>query len=163
MIRIGCISAVLVLLCESSLIAGEQQTPILFETHIRPVLKTHCFDCHGEGDKLRGGLDLRLRRLIEKGGESGSALAAAKSRQSLLLEKIRKGDMPPTKKKLTQAEVALIENWIKTGAKAGKPEPETLPAGMQISEEDRAYWAFQPVRRPKVPDTDSSTPRQNPH
>lgn len=34
--------------------------PLTFEKDIRPILKAHCFDCHGEGEKLKGGLDLRL-------------------------------------------------------------------------------------------------------
>src|SRR5437764_8487632 len=45
--------------------------PATFEAHVRPLLRAYCFDCHGEGEKLRGGLDLRLRRLIVKGGENG--------------------------------------------------------------------------------------------
>ena len=28
-----------------------------FEKDIRPILKAHCFECHGEGEKLKGGLD----------------------------------------------------------------------------------------------------------
>ena len=43
---------------------------IVFETHVRPILKANCFHCHGEGTKLESGLDLRLRRLIVKGGET---------------------------------------------------------------------------------------------
>ena len=34
-------------------------TPLTFEKDIRPILKANCFDCHGEGEKLKGGLDLR--------------------------------------------------------------------------------------------------------
>ncbi|MFN9986034.1 MAG: hypothetical protein ACK52S_10825, partial [Pirellula sp.] len=44
-------------------------TPVYFETHIRPILKTHCFHCHGEGDHKESGLDLRLARLMQAGGE----------------------------------------------------------------------------------------------
>ena len=39
---------------------------ITFEEDIRPILKANCFQCHGEEKKLQGGLDLRLRKLIEK-------------------------------------------------------------------------------------------------
>ena len=42
--------------------------PPTFEKDIRPILKAHCFECHGEGEKLKGGLALRLRRLMLQGG-----------------------------------------------------------------------------------------------
>ena len=48
-------------------------TTLTYEQHIRPILKTHCFQCHGEEDHREGKLDLRLRRLIIAGGESGPA------------------------------------------------------------------------------------------
>ena len=47
---------------------------LTFEKDIRPILKAHCFDCHGEGEKLKGGLDLRLRRLMLKGGDDGPVM-----------------------------------------------------------------------------------------
>ena len=34
--------------------------PLTFEQHVRPILKAHCFQCHGEEDKPKGKLDLRL-------------------------------------------------------------------------------------------------------
>ena len=123
--------------------------PLRFETHVRPILKTHCFDCHGEGDKLNGGLDLRLRRLIAAGGKSGPALVAGKPGDSLIHERVRKGEMPPTKKKLAPEEMEILRRWIAEGAPTAGPEPEKLTAGMHISAEDRAFWAFQP-RRPRT-------------
>ncbi len=47
---------------------------ITFEQHVRPIFKTYCLDCHGAGEKLRGKLDLRLRRFAVKGGTSGPAV-----------------------------------------------------------------------------------------
>ena len=38
--------------------------PILFEKDIRPILKAHCFHCHGEDGRERGELDVRLVRLL---------------------------------------------------------------------------------------------------
>src|SRR6185503_2780882 len=48
--------------------------PLTFEKDVRPILKAHCFECHGEGEKLKGGLDLRLRRLMLEGGKDGPVL-----------------------------------------------------------------------------------------
>src|SRR5438552_3613056 len=59
--------------------------------------------------------------------------------------------MPPGTKKLARAEVELIGRWIAGGAKVEHAEPETIAAGMHLTPEDRAYWAYQPVRHPPLP------------
>ena len=54
---------------------------ISFEQDIRPILKANCFHCHGESDELKGKLDVRLARLILKGGETGPAIVPASLRR----------------------------------------------------------------------------------
>jgi hypothetical protein len=49
-------------------------TQSFYERDVRPILKLHCFGCHGEGGKREGELDLRLQRLIIQGGDSGPAV-----------------------------------------------------------------------------------------
>ncbi|MCC7418813.1 MAG: PSD1 domain-containing protein [Planctomycetaceae bacterium] len=125
--------------------------PLTFERHIRPIFRSHCFDCHGAGEELKGNLDLRLVRLMVKGGDSGAALVAGDAAKSHLLDRIRSGEMPPGNVKVSPAELALLEKWIKSGAKTARPEPESLDKGVAITPEDREFWAFVPVRRPDVP------------
>ncbi len=43
-----------------------------YETQIRPILKEHCTHCHGEEEKPKGGVDLRLRRFMDGKTEDGS-------------------------------------------------------------------------------------------
>lgn len=124
---------------------------LTFEQHIRPILKAYCLDCHGGGEKPEGGLDLRLKRLIVQGGESGSALQPGQTAGSNLLKRIKSGEMPPSEKKVPAAQVAIIEQWIAAGAPTARPEPETIAPGLGITEEERAYWAYQPIRRPAAP------------
>jgi len=119
---------------------------LTFEKNVRPILKTHCTHCHGEEEKPEGGLDLRLRRFMDK------VVVAGDPAKSKLVEMIRSGEMPEKGKPLSEAELAVIEKWIAQGAKTAKPEPLVLAPGTIISDEDREYWAFQPVRRPAVPD-----------
>ena len=135
---------------ETKLKPGER---VSFETHVRPILKAHCFECHGEGKKLKGGLDVRLRRLLVQGGESGPALMAGKKDASLLFEKIAAQEMPPGKKKLSRDEVALIGRWIAEGAPTIRPEPDKIDQGFQITEHERGFWAFQPIRPLPSPPT----------
>jgi hypothetical protein len=122
-----------------------------FETHIRPILKTHCFQCHGDEEKHEGRLDLRLVRLMAKGGDSGPVIVSGKSSDSLMAKRIAADEMPPGKKKLTAAEKATLSAWIDQGAKTARPEPETIASDSQWTDEERGYWAFQPVRRPAMP------------
>ena len=57
---------------------------ITFEQHVRPIFKAHCFRCHGGEEETKGGLDLRLRRLMVGGGDSGPAIVPGKHDESLL-------------------------------------------------------------------------------
>jgi mono/diheme cytochrome c family protein len=125
--------------------------PATFNAHVRPILKAYCFECHGEAGKPKGSLDLRLRRLVLQGGHSGPAVVAGRPDDSLLFQRVRDGEMPPGKKKLSAEEVAVIRRWIAAGATVESPEPESLPVGFQITDEDRQFWAFQPIRRPALP------------
>src|SRR5437016_3462727 len=85
--------------CSSAFAQEPVKVPLVFETHVRPLFKAHCFECHGEGKKLKGGLDLRLRHLQVKGGKSGTVLMPGKPGESALLQRVRSQEMPPGKKK----------------------------------------------------------------
>lgn len=137
----------------TTLVADDKpDATITFERQVRPILKSHCFHCHGEAGKKEGGLDVRLRRFLVKGGDSGAAIKPGDGRNSYLLERVRAGEMPPGKdKKLTKKELKAIERWIAAGAKTARPEPKTLGDGPFITEEERNFWSFQPVRKPAVP------------
>jgi len=131
------------LLLTTSVLAAE---PVLtFEKDVRPIVKAHCTHCHGEEEKPEGGIDLRLRRFMDE------IVVVGQPAKSKLVEVIRSGEMPEKGKPLTEAQLAVIEKWITQGAKTAKPEPLALAPGPIISEEDRNYWAFQPVKRPAVP------------
>jgi len=130
---------------------AEDPVPV-FEADIRPILRAHCLDCHGAEEELNGGLDLRQVRFMAKGGDSGPALVAGDPGASLLLARVRAGEMPPGNAKMTPAEVATLERWVASGARTARPEPETLPPGLGITPEERAWWAFQPLARPAVPE-----------
>ncbi len=144
-------SVVLFLVVRAHLVAAE---PLSYEADVRPIFKTHCFHCHGEGGELSGGLDLRLRRLIEQGGDSGEAVVAGQPDQSQLLARMRDGEMPPEDVALrpTADEIATVEAWIAGGAVALHSEPEDLDPDLVITPQERDYWAFRPIRRPALPE-----------
>jgi len=128
------------------------QDALTFEKDIRPIVKAHCTHCHGEEEKPEGGLDLRLRRFMDKVLEGGEhVIVAGQPEKSELVQVIRREEMPKKGRKVSAEELAIIEKWIAQGAKTMKPEPLTLAPGPVISDTDREYWAFQPVHRPAVP------------
>lgn len=131
----------------------------VFETHVRPIFKANCFQCHGEAGETEGGLDVRLVRLLAKGGESGPSIVPGDHKKSFLFERIAAHEMPPGEKKLNAADVATIARWIDAGAKTLRPEPAAIG---EISDEDRAFWSFQPIVRPAVPKVSNSAKVRSP-
>lgn len=132
-----------------------------FEKDVRPILKAKCYHCHGEFDKPKGKLDLRLPRLMKKGGATGPALVVNNLHDSLLWEKVESDEMPVGDKKLSPAEKETLKKWITTGAKTLRPEPEN-PEALRITEEERAHWSFQPMRQHAVPTLPKTFPVQGP-
>jgi mono/diheme cytochrome c family protein len=118
---------------------------VTFERDVRPILKAHCFHCHGGEEKTEGNLDLRLRRFMAAGGDSGPTIAPGNHAESLLFQRVSSGEMPPVDKKLSPEEVATIGRWIDAGAATVRDEPEKLDPGLEITPEERAFWSFQPI------------------
>jgi hypothetical protein len=141
--------------------AAPQPTPEqvrFFETQVRPVLADNCFKCHGP-EKQKAHLRLDSRAAALAGGDSGPAVVPGNLEESLLVAAISHADellkMPPAQK-LEPAKIAALTEWVKIGAPwPGPAEPPAPPAArkgaLQITEKDRAHWAFQPVGRPRVP------------
>jgi mono/diheme cytochrome c family protein len=125
--------------------------PVMFEKDVRPILKTHCFQCHGEEGEMKGGLDVRLARYILKGGKDGPVIVPGKVAESHLIDLVKKGDMPKGKTKLKDQDIATLEAWVAQGAKTARPEPEKLGPEHAFTDEERAWWSLQPITKPVVP------------
>ena len=79
-----------------------------FEKEILPILETHCYDCHGEGED-------KGKVAFDAFGNS-AALMAQTDLWVHALKNIRSGMMPPAKKKRPTAdEISKLEEWIKRG------------------------------------------------
>lgn len=152
------LASLALLLLPDSGIAEEKSKPlpnkITFEDNIAPILNKSCTECHG-GKSKKADLDLRRRFSILEGGDGGPGLVPGKPEDSLLLEMIISGEMPPEDKKpLTPEQIKLITSWIQAGApiKEKKEQPlEDSEDAVEITDEDRKFWAFQPPVRPVVP------------
>lgn len=123
----------------------------LFEIHVRPILTQHCIKCHGE-TKQEGGLQLTTLEQLLEGGDSGPAIVVGDPEESLLIEALRyeSFEMPP-EEPLEDERIAGLENWIAAGAPW--PADVTIQPPPTISEQDREWWCYQPIRDPKPPKT----------
>ena len=122
-----------------------------FEKKVRPVLENHCLACHGAG-KQKAGLRLDSRAAMLRGGESGPVVQPKDPAASRLIEAIHYDadtKMPP-KGKLAAAEIAALTEWVRTGAvwpeAASSPASEIPAPRRALTAQDRAFWAFQPVK-----------------
>lgn len=149
-------------------ITAEQKQ--FFDQRVKPVLEKNCFKCHSHlADKIRGGLVVDSRDGLLEGGDSGAAIVPGKPDESLLIQSIRYApdadyQMPPGGNKLPDEEIAALTDWVKQGAfwpespgsKSG--HKKSRPRG-KITDEDRAWWAFQPIREPVVPKVEVAAPQ----
>ena len=113
-----------------------------FDTQIAPLLAAHCLGCHGPDDP-KGGLNLTTLAGFRKGGDSGTPFNAAQPDSSLLLQRVRQGEMPP-ENPLPAAQQQILERWIRTGATWGTDPIDPY----QFSSETRAgfdWWSLQPL------------------
>jgi len=93
----------------------DEETTEHFHKNVLPILQEQCFRCHGE--KVQGGLRLNSRAAALSMGESElAAVVPGDPDASEMMVRIRAGDMPPTEKKLSDEQIATLENWIKDGA-----------------------------------------------
>src|SRR5262245_5202720 len=128
--------------------SAEQVT--FFEARVRPLLVQHCQSCHGP-KKQQGGLRLDSASALQAGGDTGPVVVPGKPERSLLVRAVRHlgPKMPPTAP-LPAADVATLVEWVKAGA-AWPADTAALRKRGTVTDADRAFWSFRPVRDPAVP------------
>ncbi|MFO0878847.1 MAG: PSD1 and planctomycete cytochrome C domain-containing protein [Gemmataceae bacterium] len=142
----------------------------LFTRSVRKVLIDACVKCHG-GGKARGGLDLTTREALLKGGDNGAVIVPGKGKESKLVRLTAHLDephMPPASSgvRLTPAQLTDLTRWIDGGAAYDRPLLDQPGAGkpkvFAITDEDRQFWSFRPLRRPAVPPVRTTGWARNP-
>jgi WD40 repeat protein len=110
--------------------AGDQNQPdpVSFSKDIAPILAKKCLTCHGP-EKSKGGLRLDTFEQLLKGGDSKSpAIKPGKPEESELYRLITTKDeddrMPQKDDPLPANQIALIERWIKEGARFDGSDPK---------------------------------------
>ncbi|MCA9115298.1 MAG: DUF1553 domain-containing protein [Planctomycetaceae bacterium] len=117
--------------------------PVDFIRQIAPILELHCIRCHSPGN-TRGELslatfgDLKKNEYVVPGDPAGSYLIELVTSQDG-----KPPAMPQEAKPLAAAEVNLLRQWIRQGAK--------WPADYTVKEKSKAdasWWAYQPLNAP---------------
>jgi len=136
-----------------------------FEQHVAPILIKRCLECH-KGNTPSGGLSLESAAGLNKGGESGNAFVSGKPAASYLLQRIHDKEMPPPVKgetqKLSETETQILSDWIQSGAPWPKNRTLDLYEVTTEVRGGRDWWAFQPLKRPTVPEVANSAAVANP-
>jgi hypothetical protein len=123
----------------------------LFQSQVKQLLSERCLKCHG-GQKIKGDLDLNSREGLLKGGSNGPAVVLGRAKQSRLVKLIRHEDeprMPAQSAKLSASQVKLISDWIDLGAPYDEPlaGKAVVKKAMTVTDEDRQFWSFAPLRK----------------
>ncbi len=146
-----CLSVPVLPLAASLLLLGmptrgsAQSEPLSFNHDVRPILSENCFHCHGQDAAQREAdlrLDTRDGALDDLGGYS--ALVPGNPEDSELYLRITSPyedeQMPPpdSNRSLTDAERAILRQWIAEGA------------------EYDTHWAFVPPRKTELPNRNAN-------
>jgi hypothetical protein len=106
------------------------------------ILANQCLECH-DPDKKKGGLDLSRRAAALAGGESGAVIVPGRPEESLLIEKVSEGEMPP-KRPLSKEQVAAVRAWVEAGAPYTSEPLTPRRAGAE-------WWSLRPIERVSPP------------
>ena len=182
------LAPVLLLAFQANAASIEESGRRLFALEVKPLLAAKCLACHGQSPEVvLGGLDLTSRESVLRGGQSGSpAVVPGNVTQSRLLQAVEATDpgfaMPPKENdRLSSEQIGFLREWIEAGAPW--PAEDEIAAihkehqssgsmrGVRVAtsggqSEDwtqRLYkpediWAFQPVRRPALPEFGTTNP-----
>ena len=136
-----------------------------FGRDVEPIFHERCYLCHGPDQQMSElRLDRRDRALA--GGVSGPVIAPGDASASKLIERVTSAKegyrMPPGGDPLTAAQASLLAEWIDAGAVWPDQNAGTVERA-EVREAARAsHWAFQPVRRPELPEVRESSWVRNP-
>jgi mono/diheme cytochrome c family protein len=108
-----------VLLFSASALSAE--AVVDYQKDVKPILAQKCYSCHG-ARKAKGRLRVDSIDAMLKGGDSGPAIVAGKSKDSPLIQSLTgDGDikrMPPKGRGLPKEQIELLKKWVDAGAKA---------------------------------------------
>ena len=126
-----------------------------FEREVRPLLATHCYECHStQAKRVEANLLLDSRSSHVRGGDSGAAIVPGDASSSLLIEAVHYDsyEMPP-KGKLSDEDIQTLTRWVDIGAPWPNEPAPTKETVQEFDLENRKanFWVWQPMQTPELP------------
>ncbi|MGE3818601.1 MAG: PSD1 and planctomycete cytochrome C domain-containing protein [Isosphaeraceae bacterium] len=144
----------LIVAATATAVTPTQAAPPDFEREVAPILLNRCLECHSGGEPA-GDLDLTTEPSALKGGQSGPVIDRDRPDESLLLQRVVDGEMPPPKHGKSRALPAVERDRLARWLTSGSPWPAGRALDpFEVSTEShggRDLWSLQPLRRPVVP------------
>lgn len=141
---------------DSRFVQSQDAKGVNYEEHISPILKRHCWSCHGDS-KQESGLSLASYSALMKGSSGGGIVVPGRSSSSRLLSVLTAEDpserMPPQNDPLSDTEIGLVKNWIEGGLKQDAGSAAVVAPMMNFTpseEVPRAGGGALPHDLPKV-------------
>lgn len=113
--------------------AAAQDKPVSYHKDIRPLFTAACNGCH-RPEKSKGDLDMTTYAALMKGGKKGTPVVAGDPAKSVLFQMIHgpEPEMPEDGEPLKPEQVAMVERWIKEGAKDDTPDPSLAKVDLPV-------------------------------
>lgn len=139
---------------------AEAEAIQFYAEKVHPILEANCFDCHGGEDKLKGNFRITSHAGLLRGGDYGPGIDEADPAKSVILDMVNyvsdDYQMPP-KAKLPDEQIAILTTWITKYHGAFDPALEIegdaseRRRGFTVSDEDRQWWSYRPLRPDQAP------------
>lgn len=140
-----------------SSVADDQPAQAVDQHDVLPILLLRCNTCHGPRIR-QGGVDLRTRQAMIKGGKNGPAMIPGDADASPMIRRIESHACPPSDSLLKffvrrppNSEVEVLRKWIDAGAPMSEvtADVQTAEPDRLVTDQDRKHWAFvPPVKSP---------------
>jgi uncharacterized membrane protein len=88
---------------------------VSYSKDIQPILARRCSKCH-MGEFTSEDLNMETYESLMSGSQNGPVIIAGNANESLLAQKLLKGEMPKRGPKLAAPQIQLIIDWINSGA-----------------------------------------------
>jgi hypothetical protein len=102
-------------IAQNSSTGAAPHTGISYARDVRPILESRCSNCHF-GEFTSADLHMDSYESLMAGSQNGPVILAGNAKDSLLIKKVSKGEMPKRGPRLTPEQIQILTDWINADA-----------------------------------------------